>query len=248
MTGTRHNCSARKWIVRGGSELRIIASDSGGAVLDEGFGPEKIVAASAVLVKPPYTQAEKDLSVPIFEDTNSQNIILREMKLSRELLKHEHADIIHLDMTLGSVSILDLTLVKLEGMRLSREAKDNIRRQLPHLRSLAAEIKRVHSIDVLAIGKKSGPIRIAELIIAAHSLIYCSEKVIEEKTPLILGLPTACTVKKTRRGALATSLISTEEELLGFAEDENMVLSGVKTKEMVNPILRGFRIIQIQPK
>ncbi|MBL7118870.1 hypothetical protein ISS96_02530, partial [Candidatus Bathyarchaeota archaeon] len=79
-------------------------------------------------------------------------------------------------------------------------------------------------------------------------LIYCSEKVIEEKTPLILGLPTACTVKKTGRGALATSLISTEEELLGFAEDENMVLSGVKTKEMVNPILRGFRIIQIQPK
>ena len=206
------------------------------------------MAASAVLVKPPYTQAEKDLSVPIFEDTNSQNIILREMKLSRELLKHEHADIIHLDMTLGSVSILDLTLVKLEGMRLSREAKDNIRRQLPHLRSLAAEIKRVHSIDVLAIGKKSAPIRIAELIIAAHSLIYCSEKVIEEKTPLILGLPTACTVKKTRRGALATSLISTEEELLGFAEDENMVLSGVKTKEMVNPILRGFRIIQIRPK
>ena len=248
MTGRRHNCSARKRVVRGGSELRIIASDSGGAVLDEGFGPEKIVAASAVLVKPPYTQAEKDLSVPIFEDTNSQNIILREMKLSRELLKHEHADIIHLDMTLGSVSILDLTLVKLEGMRLSREAKNNIRRQLPHLRSLAAEIKRVHSIDVLAIGKKSGPIRIAELIIAAHSLIYCSEKVIEEKTPLILGLPTACTVKKTRRGALATSLISTEEELLGFAEDENMVLSGVKTKEMVNPILRGFRIIQIQPK
>ncbi len=228
--------------------MRIIASDSGAAVLDEKFEPEKIVAVSAVLVEPPYTQAEKTLSIPIFEDVDSQDFILKEMRLSREFLKQENADVVHLDMTLGSISIQDLTLAKLDELRISREAKNNIRKQLPHLRNLALEIKRTYSIDVLAIGKKSAPIRIAELTIAANSLIYCSEKVLEEKTPVILGLPTACTVKKTRQGVLATSLLSMEEELLGFAEDENEVLSRVKMREMINPILREFRIVQIRPK
>jgi len=200
------------------------------------------------LVGPPYTQAEKTLSTPVFEDVNSQSIILREMKLCQELVSKEHADIIHLDMTLGAVPILDLTIARLEEMRISREAKDNIRRQLPQLRSLAAEIKRIYSVDVLAIGKQSVPVRIAELTVAAHSLIYCSEKVLQEDIPLILGLPTACNVKKTNHGALATSLVSIEEMLLGFAEDEKDVLSRVKMRELVNPVFKEFRMIQIRPQ
>ena len=206
------------------------------------------MAASAVLVELPYTQAEKALSTPVFEDVNSLGIILREMKLCKELASKEHADIIHLDMTLGAIPILDLTFERLEEMRISREAKDNIRRQLPQLRSLAAEIKNAHSVDVLAIGKQSVPVRIAELTVAAHSLIYCSERVLQENMPIALGLPTACTVKRTNHGALATSLVSVEAGLLGFAEDENDILSKVKTREMMNPVVKEFRMIQIDPK
>ena len=185
---------------------------------------------------------------PVFEDVNSQGFILREMRLCKELLSKEHADIIHIDMTLGAVPILDITGERLEEMRISREAKENIRRQLPQLRSLAAEIKRAHSVDVIAIGKQSVPVRIAELTVAAHSLIYCSDRVLQDRVSLTLGLPTACTVKKTKRGALATSLVSAEEGLLGFAEDDKDILPKVKMREMMNPVVREFRMIQIQPR
>lgn len=228
--------------------MRIIASDSGAAILDERFEAEEIVAVSAVLVEPPYTQAAKVLSTPVFEDVSSKDFVLKELKLSKRLLQLERADVIHLDMTLGGVSVLELTYQRLDEMRISRLAKDNIREQLPHLRKVAEEIKRTYGIDVLAIGKRSIPIRIAELTIAAHALIYCSERVLDENTSLVLGLPTACTVKKAARGVIATSLISVEEGLLGFAQDGKAVVPKVNMREMMNPNLREFRMIQISPK
>ena len=228
--------------------MRIIASDSGAALLDEKFQPREIVAASAVIVEPPYTQAEKDLSLPIFADAGCQDLILREIELSRELLRRDHADIIHLDMTLGGICLTDLTFYSLSEMRISREAKENIRKQLPQLRKLSEEIKRIYSVDVIAIGKESIPVRIAELTTAAYATIYSSKKAYEERTPLTLGLPTACTVEKTRHGVLATSLIPTEDGLLGYAEDEEEVLKEVRLREMMNPILREFKMIQIRSK
>lgn len=228
--------------------MKIIASDSGAALLDEKFQPREIVAASAVIVEPPYTQAEKDLSLPIFTDANCQNLVLKEMELSRELLRVNQADIIHLDMTLGGICLTDLTFYRLSEMRISREAKENIRKQLPQLRKLAEEIKRTYSVDVLAIGKESIPVRIAELTTAAYAIIYSSRKATEEERPLTLGLPTACTVEKTRHGVLATSLIPTEDGLLGYAEDEEEILKKVRLKEMMNPILRKFRMIQIRSR
>jgi hypothetical protein len=228
--------------------LKIIASDSCAANLDEKIQPKEIFAHSEYKLEPPCTQAEKELSLPIFTDADCHNLILKEIELSRELMRRNHADIIHLDMTLGGICLTDLTFYRLSEMRISREAKENIRKQLPQLRKIAEEIRNTYSVNVLAIGKESIPVRIAELTTAAYALIYSSKKVIEEEETITLGLPTACTVEKTRRGVIATSLIPTEDGLIGYGEDEEEVLNKVRLKEMMNPILREFRMIQIRSR
>ena len=61
-------------------------------------------------------------------------------------------------------------------MRASKAGRQNILKILPRLRKIAAEIKRVHGIDMLAIGKESVPVRIAELTAGAEAILYACQR------------------------------------------------------------------------
>lgn len=225
-----------------------MAADSAAAILNDEFEPLCVVATSAVLVKPPYRQASIVLARPVFENINSQKLIIYEALLCQELLKTQESDAVHIDMTLGGITLEQLTLTKLATMPISSKAKESIRQALPKLRKIAADIKREHGVEVLAIGKESVPIRIAELTAGAYAIIFAADKSMKERRELKLGLPIACGVKLFENGVLLKSQLPAEHDLFGIAKDEGGSLKMVQISEYANPRTRGFRTLTIIPK
>jgi len=229
--------------------LRVVAADSSAAVLNDRFDPLLVVAVAAVLVEPPYREVSLCLAEPIFARVeNGHLLIIHELELCQNLLKEAKADVVHLDMSLGGLSLGELSPIRLSRMRLSNRARQQILKILPNIRKTASTIKRVYGIEVLAIGKESVPVRIAELASGAHAVLYSALKVVEEGKRLRLGLPAACTARFFKDSIELQSLAPAEHDLKGHAKDEKGVLGRVQISEMLNPCARGFRALEVIPK
>jgi len=227
----------------------VVAADSGAAVLNERFKPLTIVAAAAGLVEPPYKKISFCLAEPIFSEVeNAPFLIVHELELCQRVLKEIKADEVHLDISLRGLNLEDLSLIQLSKMRISSRARSHISKILPKIRKISSDIKRVYGIDVLAIGKESIPVRIAELTCGAHAVLYCAERVVKKKKALKLGLPAKCCVELVKGNIILRSLLPAEQDIVGCAEDDKKVLETVQISEMLNPRARGFRVLEISPK
>jgi hypothetical protein len=229
--------------------LKIIAADSSSAILTSKFEPVSIVAVAAVLVSPPYREPSMCLAEPIFVDAvNGHEVVVHEAELCRELLGKVNADVVHLDMSLGAVPLEQLSPIQFSGMRVSSRAKRHLLKILPRLRKIAGEITQKYRVEVLAIGKESIPVRIAELTAGAHAILYASEKAVKENRTILLGLPSKCQPRLTEKGVCLYSLIAAEHDIRGYAEDAKEILKKVNITEMLNPCARGFRTLKITPE
>lgn len=229
--------------------MRVIAADSGAAILNENFEPLEVVAASAVLVEPPYTRVSSCLAEPIFVDVErGPLLVVHELELCWNLLKEVQAEVVHLDMSFRGMSLEELSVVNLSQMHISRRARGHVLKILPKIRKIAADIKRVYGIDVLAIGKESVPVRIAELTSGAYAVLYSAERVVQKTSMLRLGLPARCSAKVGKNSVVLQSLLPAEHDITGSAKDEKGVLKRVEIKEMLNPCARGFRVLEIAPR
>ena len=229
--------------------MRIVAADSGAAVLNEHFEPLQIVAACAGLVEPPYKEATSVLAEPIFSKVeNGHELVVHELELCLNLLKTVQADVVHLDMSFGGLSVEELSPLSLSQTHLGGKARGHVLKILPKLRKTALDIKRVYGIDVLAIGKESVPIRIAELTAGAHAVLYAAEKALKETRVTILGLPARCMIKPSEGRVTLESLLPAEHDIVGYAKDETGILPKVSISEMPNPCARGFRFLEITSK
>jgi len=219
------------------------------AILDSKFTPQYLVASASVLVETPYREAHPRLAKPIFKEvSNSYDVIAGEAELCRDLLGVVKADVVHLDLSLGAVPIEDLSPVQLSNMRVSSKARQNLIRLLPRLRKIAGEIKRVHGLDMLAIGKESIPVRVAELTAASEAVLFACGEVLEEKEEVLLGLPSRCQPRVTGRRFYLHSLMAAEHDVRGYAKDSEDILSKVEIVEILNPCARGFRALRVKPK
>jgi hypothetical protein len=228
--------------------LKIISADSAAAILDEQFEPKFLVASAAVLVEPPYREPSSRIAEPIFREVNPGfEVIVHEAELCRALLDQKPADIVHLDMTLGGVSIEELSPVELVNLRASRTGRQNILKILPRLRRVAGEIKRIHGIDMLAIGKESVPVRVAELTAGSEAILFAAQRAFDLGESVLLGLPTLCQPRFSKDRVDLFSLIAGEHDLRGFALDTGGILGKVKLLETLNPCARGFRALKIVP-
>ena len=108
-------------------------------------------------------------------------------------------------------------------------------------------ILRTHGIAVLAFGKQSIPVRIAELTSGAHAIRYAAEKAIKENVKLKLGLPTKCQHRLFKNRIALQSLMPTEDEVVGYAECSRDILEGAQIVDMLNPCARGFKMLEIAP-
>ncbi len=233
----------------GEDALRVVAADSGAAVLDDYFKPLLVVAATAVLVDPPYRRANFCMAEPIFSKVEEGPLlVIHELELCRNLLKEMEADVVHLDMSLGGLSLEELSAVQLSRMRISGRARRQVLKILPKIRKIASDIRRVHDIEVLALGKNSIPVRIAELTSGAYAVLYSAERAVKEARKLKLGLPAKCQLNTFSGGVELHSLEPAEHDVAGCARDENDVMEKVVFSEMLNPRARGFRVLEIDPK
>ena len=229
--------------------MRIVSADSAAAILNEKFEPQQLIASVAVLVEPPYREAHVRLAQPIFKTVDETfDVIVNEAQLCQALLETVKADVVHLDSSLGGFPVDELSPVELASMNLSNRARSNILKILPKLRKTAGEIRRKHSIEVLAIGKESVVVRVAELTAGAEAILYACAEAAEEKKPLLLGLPTKCEHRVTDGKVYMYSLIEAEHDVRGYATDKQEVLGKVRLVEMPNPVARGFRAVKITSK
>jgi hypothetical protein len=229
--------------------LRIISADSAAAILDDQFNAVTHIAMVSVLVEPPYREPASRLAEPIFRPVEQGfDLVVHEAELCRNLLETIKADVIHLDVSLGGVSIEELSPVELLNLRASRFGRQNILKMLPRLRKVAGEIKRLFGIDMLAIGKESVPVRVAELTAGAEAILFACQEVANEKEALLLGLPLKCQPTVLNNKVYLRSLIEGEHDIRGFGIDAQGVLTKVKLIETLNPVARGFRAIKIKPK
>ncbi|MGD6935247.1 MAG: DUF4152 family protein [Candidatus Bathyarchaeia archaeon] len=227
--------------------MNVVAADSAAAILDENFNPVYHVASVAVLVKPPYREPSYCIAKPVFKEVDDGfDVIVQEAELCLQMLSERKADVVHLDMTLGGVPVEALSPVELSNRRASRTGKVNILKILPKLRKIAAEIKRLYDVEMLAIGKESVPVRVAELTAGAEAILFTAEKVVAEKEPMLLGLPLNCQPRLVDDAVYLQSLMAGEHELRGFAVDVEGILGKVKLTETFNPCARGFRALKIQ--
>jgi hypothetical protein len=226
------------------SRLKVVAADSGAALLDARFEPMKVVAAAAVLVEPPYREASLVYAEPIFVPVESGHaLIIHELELCQALMKKVKADVVHLDMSMGGLPVEEISPVQLKG-----RARSSVLKILPKIRKLATDIKRVHGVDVLAIGKESIPVRIAELTTGAHAVLYACERALKEEKEQILGLPSKCYSICTQNRVTLLPLIAAEHDISGHVEDTDGFLEKVRIRDMLNPCARGFRAIVITPR
>jgi hypothetical protein len=229
--------------------LRIVAADSGAAILDEQYNPVYLVASVSVLVEPPYREPSFRIAEPIFREADTGlEVIVHEAKLCLSLLDRVKADIVHLDMTLGGITVEDLSPVELINMRASKAGRQHILKILPRLRKIAGEIKRLHGIDMLAIGKESVPVRVAELTAGAEAIMFACKRCIETKQDILLGLPIKCQPSVIGDRVYLHSLMEAEHDLRSYAIDTEKILTKVKLVEILNPVARGFRALKIVPK
>lgn len=230
-------------------ELRIVSADSAAAILDAKFTPVSFVASASVLVNSPYREPRIRLAGPNFEEVaNGYEVIVQEALLCRDLLDKVKADVVHLDMSLGAAPIQELSPVELSNMRISSRARQHILKLLPRLRKIAGDIKRAHGIEVLAIGKESVAVRIAELTAGAEAVLFACAKAEQEKKSLLLGLPTACQPRIVANRVYLYSLLPAEHDVRGYAMDTLDILNKVNIVEMLNPCARGFRALRIKPE
>jgi hypothetical protein len=202
-----------------------------------------------VLVETPYREAHKRLAKPIFKEvTGGYEVIAGEAELCRDLLGVVKADVVHLDLSLGALPVEELSPVQLSNMRVSNKARQHLLRLLPRLRRVAGEIKRVYGLDMLAIGKESIPVRIAELTAASEAVLFACGQVVEENEEMLLGLPSRCQPRVAAGRFYLYSLMAAEHDVRGYAEDSAGVLSKVDMVELLNPCARGFRALKVKPK
>jgi hypothetical protein len=228
--------------------LKIISADSAAAILDEQFKPILHVASVSVLVEPPYREPSFRLAEPIFREVETGfDVVVHEAELCRSLLDIMKADVVHLDMSLGGISVEELSPVELVNLRASPRGRQNILKILPKLRKIACEIKRLYGIDMLAIGKESMPVRIAELTAGAEAILFAAQKAVDEKESVLLGLPLNCQPAFVGNRVDLYSLMPNEHDVRGFSVDSQSVLTKVKLSETLNPVARGFRALRIEP-
>jgi hypothetical protein len=232
-----------------GGTLKVIAADSAVAVLNEKFEPLSIVAAASVLVDSPYREADAFLTEPIFVDAqNGHEVIVHEAELCRDLIGKVGADVVHLDMSLGACPVEELSPIQLTNMRVSTRARQHLLKVLPRLRKIATEIMQKYHVEVLAIGKESIPVRVAELTSGAHAILYACEKAVGDKEQVLLGLPSKCQPRLGNSGVYLYSLMAAEHDVRGHADDARGILNKVNIAELLNPCARGFRVLRINRK
>ena len=224
--------------------MRIVSADTGGALLTEEYEPIGLIAAVAVLVEKPYRTAT--LSVvryanPFNYDMSGRQAIRDEAFLAVELAQKVRPDVIHLDSTIGGIEVRKLDEPTIDALTITDRGKEVWKDLAKDLQPLAKKFWEETGIEIIAIGKSSVPVRIAEI----YAGIYTAKWAIDyarEHGRAIVGLPRYMKVKIRPGRIYGESLDPREGGLFGEVEAET---EGIGWELYPNPLVRRFMVLEV---
>ena len=222
--------------------MRIATVDSGCSILDRELKPISILSTAALVVDQPYEEPMRLEVRPGDYSLTDPNVLVYELELCQELLASQTADCVHFDLTLGGINLLDITDEYLFQAQLSPMGRSVLHAIMPTLRDIAMRINETYHIPVLAMGKRSIPVRLAELYAAAYGVQHAFEKAKTADTPIYVGLPAKVSASFEEDGGVRVSSAEPMEDSLTA---EAPITNGVSVKRFLNPVTRGFQVLKI---
>ena len=227
--------------------MRIVAADTGGALLDEGYNPVGLIATAAVLVEKPYRTATLSLvkyENPFEYDMSGRQAVREEAFLAVKLARKVRADVIHLDSTLGGIEVRKLDDVTIDALLISERGKAVWHELRKDLQPLAKKLWEDTGVEILAVGKSSVAVRIAEIFSGIYSTKWAIDYARETGRAMI-GLPRYMKVELSPGKIYGESLDPREGGLYGEVEADT---DGIGWELYPNPLVRRYMVLEVWRK
>ncbi|WP_297556073.1 DUF4152 family protein [Thermococcus sp.] len=224
--------------------MRIVSADTGGALLNENYEPIGLIATVAVLVEKPYktaTLSRVKYADPFNYDMSGRQAIKDEAFLAVELAREVKPDVIHLDSTIGGIEVRKLDEPTIDALTITDRGKEVWKDLAKDLQPLAKKLWEETGIEIIAIGKWSVPVRIAEI----YSGIYTAKWAMDyarEHGKVIVGLPRYMSVEIRPGKIYGESLDPREGGLFGEIEAET---EGIGWELYPNPLVRRYMVLEV---
>jgi len=224
--------------------MRIVSADTGGALLTEDYEPVGLIATAAVLVEKPYktaTLSRVRYADPFNYDMSGRQAIRDEALLAVELAREVKPDVIHLDSTIGGIEVRKLDEPTIEALSITDRGKEVWKDLAKDLQPLAKKFWEETGIEIIAIGKWSVPVRIAEI----YSGIYTARWAIDyarEHGKVVVGLPRYMKVEIRPGKIYGESLDPREGGLSGEIKAET---EGIGWELYPNPLVRRYMVLEV---
>ncbi|WP_048152491.1 DUF4152 family protein [Palaeococcus ferrophilus] len=223
--------------------MRIVSADTGGALLDRNYTPVGLIATAAVLVEKPYRTASMSIarfSDPFNYDMRGRQAMRDEVLLALKLAKKVKPDVVHIDSTLGGIELRKLDDPTIDALRISDRGKAIWHELARELQPIAKRFWEEKGIEVVAIGKESVPVRIAEIYAGLYSVKWGIEFA-REHGSVRIGLPRYMDVVLEGKRLVGRSLDPREGGLYGEVEADS---EGLEWEVYPNPVARTFMVFE----
>ncbi len=224
--------------------MRIVAADTGGALLTEEYQPIGLVATAAVLVEKPYRTATLSwvrYADPFNYDMSGRQAIKDEAFLAVELAREVKPDVIHLDSTIGGIEVRKLDEPTIDALTITERGKEVWKDLAKDLQPLAKKFWEETGIEMIAIGKSSVPVRIAEIYAGLYTAKWAINYAREHGRATV-GLPRYMKVEIHPGKIYGESLDPREGGLFGEIEAET---EGIGWELYPNPLVRRFMVLEV---
>ncbi|NJE03688.1 DUF4152 family protein [Thermococcus sp. MV11] len=224
--------------------MRIVSADTGGALLTGDYEPVGLIATAAVLVEKPYRTATTSMvryADPFNYDMSGRQAIRDEALLAVELARKVKPDVVHLDSTIGGIEVRKLDEPTIDALTITDRGKEVWKDLAKDLQPLAKKLWEETGIEIIAIGKWSVPVRIAEI----YSGIYTAKWAIErakEEGKVMVGLPRYMRVEIRPGKIYGESLDPREGGLFG---EINAETEGIGWELYPNPLVRRYMVLEV---
>jgi len=224
--------------------MKIVTADSACSILNKDLMPTNILSTVAIVVDFPYETPIKVHARAGDYSIKDPTVLVHELRLCEELLGIEPAECVHFDLTLGGINILDITDEFLFQLNLSPRGRSVLHAILPDLREIALAIDEKYHAPVLAMGKRSLPVRLAELYASAYGIARGIKiaSVSEAEEPIYLGLPEKVLAFFDEKDKVK---VTSEEPMEKSLVAEVPISNGVLVEPFLNPMTRGFQVLRL---
>ena len=224
--------------------MMIVSADTGGALLNENYEPMGLIATAAVLVEKPYrtaTLSRVKYADPFNYDMSGRQAIKDEALLAIELAREVRPEVIHLDSTIGGIEVRKLDEPTIDALTITDRGKEVWKDLAKDLQPLAKKFWEETGIEIIAIGKSSVPVRIAEIYSGIYTAKWAIDRAREEEK-VIVGLPRYMSVEIRPGKIRGESLDPREGGLFGEIEAET---EGIGWELYPNPLVRRYMVLEV---